>query len=169
MLIEGVDTMVSANDELEKLVDSFGNGLLKYCHSVLLDYHEAQDVVQTVFSAAFTALGKGYDVNGAWLYRSGYNLCIDILRRKKLQRFFSFTREEPRCNDEYFISDEVSEILKVLSPKDRALVYSRTVEGKSYEQLEAIYKTKASTLRQRYTRAKKKLADSMKEGGKNEA
>ena len=156
--------MVSANDELEMLVESFGNGLLKYCHSILLDYHEAQDAVQTVFSSAFTALGRGREVNGAWLYRSGYNLCIDILRRKKLQKFFSFTREATAHHDEYFISDEVSKILKTLPPKDRALVYSRAVEGKSYEQLEAIYNTKAATLRQRYTRAKKKLADTMKEG-----
>jgi RNA polymerase sigma-70 factor (ECF subfamily) len=156
---EGSSAIVSANDELERLVADFGDGVLKYCHSILLDYHEAQDVVQSVFVAAFNALGKGSEISGSWLYRSGYNLCIDILRRKKFARFFSFTREEPTYNDTYFMSDEVAEMLKTLSPKDRALVFSRAVEGKSYEQLEAIYGIKANALRQRYARAKKKLME----------
>jgi RNA polymerase sigma-70 factor (ECF subfamily) len=163
MLTEGTHTIVSANEKLEKIVELFGAGVLKYCHSILLDYHEAQDVAQTIFASAFTALGKGKEISSAWLYRSGYNMCIDILRRKKFQRFFSLRQVEPVYNDEYFMSDEVSEILKILPPKDRALVFSRAVEGKSYEQLEAIYGIKAATLRQRYTRAKKKLSEVLKD------
>jgi RNA polymerase sigma-70 factor (ECF subfamily) len=147
----------SASDELERLVADFGDGVLRYCHSILLDYHEAQDVVQSVFVSAFSVLGKGREVNSAWLYRSGYNLCIDILRRKKFARFFTY--EEPTHSDTYFMSDRVAEILRILPPKDRALVFSRAVEGKSYEQMEKIYGCKAETLRQRYARAKKKLLE----------
>ncbi|MCL1844265.1 MAG: sigma-70 family RNA polymerase sigma factor [Defluviitaleaceae bacterium] len=153
-----------AENELENLVSAYGDGLLRYCHGILLDYYEAQDVVQNVFTAAYKALVKYNEIQSAWLYRASYNLCIDILRRKKLQSFFSLTRKEESYTEQYFIGDEVNNILQTLPPKDRALVYSRAVEGHSFEQLEAIYGKSAAALRKQYSRAKKKLVEAL-EGG----
>jgi len=155
----------SAERELENLINAHGTAVLKYCHSILMDYYEAQDVVQSVYTTALTALRRGKEINSSWLYKAGYNLCIDILRRKKLQRIFSITKEEPAYTENYFIGEEVNTILQKLPPKDRALVYSRAVECKSFEELQQIYGKKAATLRKRYERAKKKLAEELEQGG----
>ncbi|MCL1862983.1 MAG: hypothetical protein FWF78_05415 [Defluviitaleaceae bacterium] len=39
---------LSPTQELESLANRYGDAVLKYCHSILLDYHEAQDVVQSI-------------------------------------------------------------------------------------------------------------------------
>ena len=78
---------------------------------------------------------------------------------------FSIVNKEPAYTETYFISEEVNQILQKVRPKDRALVYSRAVEGKSFDDLQEIYSTNATTLRKRYERAKKKLAMELNKGG----
>ena len=150
--------------QLEELISAHGSGLLRYCHSILLDYHEAQDVVQSTFIKAYTKIstahaGKTY---GAWLYRVAYTGCIDILRRRKFTSLFT-SKKENVYTQEYFISENVWSMLSQLSPRDRALVFSHTVEGYEFSQLEAVYGASAQTLRKRYERAKNKLAKLIKE------
>ncbi|MCL2388591.1 MAG: sigma-70 family RNA polymerase sigma factor [Defluviitaleaceae bacterium] len=164
MLSAEIRTATEAERELERLVEHYGNGLLKYTHSVLLDYHEAQDVVQSTFVMAFAALNRNAQIHSSWLYKSAYNKCIDILRRKRLQRLFLSRQQEESYTPDYFISENVEQILHRLNPKDRALVYSRAVEGLSYEQLSEIYGKGTAALRKQYERAKKKLLENS-EGG----
>ena len=160
---------INAEYKLETMIASYGDGLLRYCHSILLDYHEAQDVVQSTFIKAYAkiSLPNTAETHGAWLYRTAYTACIDIIRRKKLQNLF-FVRnsvQEATTTPEYFISDNVNSILSQLPPKDRALVYSRAVEGLDYRELVAVYGTNAANLRKRYERAKNKLAKALETSG----
>ena len=147
--------------QLERLITVHGDKLLRYCHSILLDYHEAQDVVQATFIKAYAKVIKNAGItHGAWLYRAAYTGCMDILRRKKIQNLF-FGEKEDAYTQEYFISDNVRRILSQLPPKDRALVFSRAVEGFEFSDLEAVYGASAQTLRKRYERARGKLAKQM--------
>ena len=155
--------------QLERLISIHGDGLLRYCHSILLDYYEAQDVVQSTFIKAYAKVSASNATitHGAWLYRTAYTNCIDILRRKKFQSLFFGTKEkeESAYTQEYFISDNVNQILSKLSPKDRALVFSRAVEGFEFSELEPVYGASAQTLRKRYERARNKLAKLMHKEG----
>ena len=159
-------TDTPAEIKLERLVSTHGDGLLRYCHSILLDYHEAQDVVQTTFIKTFAKLSEpnASATHGSWLYRIAYTNCIDIIRRKKLQRLFARTEKETTYTPEYFMSENVNRILAKLPPKERALVYSRAVEGLDYHELENIYGASAQTLRKRYERARSKLLKIMHKG-----
>lgn len=65
-------------------------------------------------------------------------------------------------NDSY-ISEELKEALLKISPKDRALIFSRVFDNKQYSELEMIYNTSSQSLRKRYERAKKKLANILRE------
>lgn len=153
---------------LERLISAHGDKLLRYCHSILLDYHEAQDVVQATFIKAYAKVSarNAGATHGAWLYRAAYTGCMDILRRKKIQRlFFGEKAEEGVYTQEYFISDSVKQTLLQLSPKDRALVFSRAVEGYDFSDLETVYGVSAQTLRKRYERARRKLAKIILEEG----
>ena len=159
--------------DLEQSVIIHGNAILRYCHLLLGDYHEAQDVAQTTFLRAFYSPGgRRYSVDNISpiLYKIAYNCSMDILRRRK--RFFNFLEREKHTAPQAYtmptddgMSEEVSAALDVLSPKDRALVISRLVDGMDYDALSQIYNTSAATLRKRYERAKKKLADALRAQG----
>ena len=151
---------------LETMADAHGKQILRYCSGILRDYHEAQDVVQDTF---IKALIKKSSIKGElapWLYRTAYNKCIDILRRRKWLCFF--TEEQSHTagyNVEDSMGEEIRAALGVLSPEDRALVISRAMDDLDYEQLALIYGASPPTLRKRYERAKKKLASALREQG----
>lgn len=151
--------------ELAAMADANGKQILRYCCALLRDYHEAQDVVQTTFLKALKANIKSDLV--PWLYRTAYNHCVDILRKRKW-RLFTFV-EERDCTESYEMEDgmsnEIREALGVLSPKERALVVSRALDDLDYEQLSRVFGASPATLRKRYERAKKKLAQALREQG----
>ena len=157
--------------ELRCAIDLYGQSLLRYCHNILCDYFEAQDVVQITFIKAYNkrrSFKSGTSLS-AWLYRIAYTTCIDSLRKKKLLFFMSQTNTElmhfmHQINvDSKFISDDLKVALLALSPAERALVFSRVIDEKSYADLETIYHVSATTLRKRYERAKTKLSNALKE------
>lgn len=148
-------------EELNGAVKQYGQPLLRYCHHILCDYHEAQDAVQTTFLKAW---GHRADFRmgtslSAWLYRLAYTTCMDILRRRRRQ-LFAAPRPGP---DSDYIGPELRAALGKLKPQERALVFGRVVEEKSYEELSAIYGKSAATLRKRYERARHKLAEALRE------
>jgi len=67
------------------------------------------------------------------------------------------------------MAEEIKAALGKLSPQDRALVISRLLDDMDYEQLSEIYNASAATLRKRYERAKKKLAQALREQGLEDA
>ena len=71
--------------ELEIVMELYGHALLKYCHNIICDYHEAQDAVQITFIKAYEKRSTfNADMNlYTWLHKIAYNTCIDILRHKK--------------------------------------------------------------------------------------
>ena len=103
--------------ELDDLIAQFGQPLLRYCHHILCDYHEAQDAVQTTFLKAW----------------------------------------------EHYIGPELRTALGKLTHQERGLVFGRVMEERSYDELAEIYGVGAATLRKRYERARKKLAQLLTE------
>lgn len=147
--------------ELNKAMELYGHQLLRYCHNILCDYADAQDAVQETFIKSYYKR-KQFRENismQAWLYRIAYTTCIDILRYRKLRSLLPhrFRANDGNSGKEY-MSDEMKAALTALSPKDRALVFSRVIDEKSYGELELIYNSSSAALRKRYERARKKLA-----------
>lgn len=141
-------------EALVAAIRQYGQGLLRYCHHILCDYHEAQDAVQITFCKAWerrTRCRTG--ALPAWLYRMAYTTCVDILRQRKRWRPLP-----PAPEDTDYIGPELRAALEALSPEERGLVFGRVMEGRSYEELSGIYGKSAATLRKRYERARKKLA-----------
>lgn len=127
----------------------YGQPLLRYCHHILCDYHEAQDAVQTTFIKAYDnhkRFRPGTSLS-AWLYRLAYTTCVDMLRRRKHQ----LLTPPPVAEDPDYIGEDLR----------RALVYGRVIEQRSFDALAVIYGKPAATLRKRYERARKKLAQAL--------
>ena len=57
------------------------------------------------------------------------------------------------------MGDDILYALRLLKPQDRALLYARIIGGYDYEELSQQMNKSPATLRKRYERAKKKLAN----------
>ena len=109
-------------EAFSRVVEAYGQELLRYCHHILCDYQEAQDAVQTAFLKAWerwdrTPAGEGLR---PWLYRICYTGCMDILRRRK--RGQNAFREPPREPD--YMGPELRQALGMLTAQERGLVLS---------------------------------------------
>lgn len=159
---EDLDKSFSKGGEevLEYAMELYGQPILRYCHNILCDYEDGKDAVQITFMKAYSnrqAFKEGTKFS-AWLYRIAYTTCMDILRKRRWNIFQSL----PRVNEEY-ISEALQQSLLTLSGLERALLFSRVIDKKSYVELEEIYHVSASTLRKRYERVKNKLAKQLKQ------
>ena len=142
---------------LEAVIGRYGQALLRYCHHILCDYHEAQDAVQDALLRAWSRRNRfraGTNLE-AWLYKLAYHACIDLLRQRRRQLFgpSPAVRTQPRLHRAGAAGGPVRP-----HAGERGLVFGRVMEGRSYEELSQIYGPSAAALRKRYERARKKLA-----------
>ena len=151
---------------LEIIINQYSSALLRYCHSILCDYHEAQDAVQVSFIKAYQNRDKfkGGDKDLLnFLYKIAYNTCVDIIRkRRSILELLKNERVKPSKPCEY-IPENLRNALNLLSELDRAVVYGHAVEELKFEELAKIHGKSAASLRKRYERARKKLSEVLKE------
>lgn len=155
-------------ETLEMIINTHSPALLRYCHSILCDYHEAQDVIQITFIKAWQGKNKftGDDKDLLdFLYKIAYNSCIDSIRRRN-QRQKNIIEESAQSNQDY-IPENIKAALMLLSPLDRAVTYSHAVDGMPFAQLAKVYGKTAASLRKRYERARKKLSKLLSEDYQN--
>ena len=156
---------MQTEQDLEKLVHTHTAALLRYCTGLLGSEADAQDAVQQTFIKAWqnrhTLRRDGTDNERAWLYRIAYRTALDMLRAAR--RAAVYPTPEPLEQDPG-ISEELRSALDTLKPLDRALVLERVLDGLDYKTLAQIHARPAGYLRTRYNRAKKQLAERLKEG-----
>ena len=155
--------------ELEEIINIYGKKLLRYATSILCNYQDAEDIVQSVFISAYQNRSSfGGKHLSAWLYKITYNHCINHLKKRKLLFFSEIIGLREKTIDSFnedIISDNVLNALKQLKAKDRALVYGRIINEQSYEELSEIFGSSPATLRKQYERAKKKLFEYLSADG----
>jgi RNA polymerase sigma-70 factor (ECF subfamily) len=69
-----------------ELVNMYKDKLHRLAYRMLHDRYDSEDVVQETFMRVYMNLNH-YDENqkfSTWIYRIGKNLCIDLLRKKKV-------------------------------------------------------------------------------------
>ena len=153
--------------DIETLMNTYSQKLLRYATSILYNHQDAEDIVQDVFLTAFEQIHrfKGDNIS-PWLYKITYNKSINKLRRDKFLLFGKIPEDSVTLT--YFGEEaEVIKSLKLLKPQDRALVYARVVEGYSYDELAVQMDKTPANLRKRYERAKKKLSETLTERGES--
>lgn len=160
-------TLFPTGDEacLSAAIALYGQPLLRYCHHILCDYHEAQDAAQATFIKAWDR--REHFLGGSlksWLFRLGYTTSIDLLRRKN--RWFAAPPAETAHGNPDYIGAELRAALLSLTPEERALVFGRIMEELSFDALSERHGVAAPTLRKRYERARKKLAQALTHSGK---
>ncbi len=149
---------------------------------ILKDEQLASDAVQECFLKLFLNLKKletaGPDKEAAYLMQMLKNAAFDILRKRKREQVVANWEEETLSYgededslDEILAKTEATELLiselKCLDENERSIIFHRYFNEESFGEIGALLDMKESTVRVRLLRAKKKLAERMreKEGG----
>lgn len=165
---------VGNEEVLDRLISEYSSRLIKYCYSILGNYHDAEDAVQDTFLKLYYRLGKiqNEEAVAAYMYRVAYTIGIDILRNRKrhheLQdRYGRYIEGMPGTYEMDAscgcISEPLYMALMQLKPADRALVHAVAVEQLSYREVSVILQKSEAALRKRYERAMKKVRQYLEE------
>ena len=150
--------ITGGEDQLEDVINLYGEKLLRYATAIVCDYQEAENIVQETFIVAYQNRTTFDGSNlSSWLYKITYNRSLNYLKKRKLFYFAEIHSEVAYSEEDKGISDEVLGALQKLKPKERALVYGRIMEEQSYEELSKLTGSSPAALRKQYQRAKSKL------------
>lgn len=131
---------------------------------MLGDTHEAQDVVQDAFIAAWRGLARfqGDSMFGTWFYRILVNQCLMSRRRRRPDPVASTPELPDNSDPQRIVEDKFRDkalhlAIQELPAEQRAPLVLVTFAGFSYEEAAQILNTSTSTLRGRVARARKAL------------
>jgi len=164
------------------LMNTYGTDIFRFCHSMLNNTSDAQDVLQTVFLQAFKALDKfaGDSTFRTWLYAIARNRCLDHLKKnKRLHARVEFTDDVPEPDpDEVsaksrsntasfdpFLSKVLLDCMEKLSGPVRSAILMRFQSEHSYEEAANVLQEKAGTLQARVARALPTLRKCIEDNG----
>ena len=119
--------------------------LTGYCAAVV-GPADAEDAVQEAYFRLWKNLGKlpNEAAARAYLYRTAYRVCVDLLRERK-----RFPIPEIPAGEPDRLSEETAAALARLSPEDRAVVYGRVVDECGYGELAERFGTSGAWARKR--------------------
>ena len=164
-LVERLRQPESCRAAFADVMRTYGPPLYHQIRRIVQTHEDADDLLQNTFIKAWqnrhTLRCDGTDNERAWLYRIAYRTALDMLRAAR--RAAAYPTPEPLEQDPG-ISEELHSALDTLKPLDRALVLERVLDGLDYKTLAQIHARPAGYLRTRYNRAKKQLAERLKEG-----
>ena len=151
---------------LREFYDGHHDQVRAHLYRLLGPDSELDDVMQTVFARAFTALAefRGNSTISTWLYRitanTTHNLLRQRYRRDRLQlafRWFNVSREAHLSSGHVDVRDEAQRLLQRLHPDLREVFVLYYYEGLTLQEISEVLDKPISTLGDRLTRARKRL------------
>lgn len=159
------------------LYERYADRVFATCARVIGDPHEAADAVQEIFITIHRegATYRGEAAVGTWFFRIATNAAIDRARALDRRRGTPLPDEDAADSPRLGAGIEAPEMLVAkaelrglvqqaigkLSPKLRAIVILRYIEGFSYEEIAQILDTSLGTVKSRLCRAHEALAGSL--------
>ncbi len=146
--------------------------VLRTAFSMLGDEAEAEDALQVVFLKVYQLKEKFKGDEAGfrrWLYRITINLCIDLQRKKRPHLHLEQLQErgyEPAVefsSARLEAKDELSQVLKCLESRQRAVVVLRYLHELSYEEIARTLKIPLGTVKSRLNTAMKILQQKLLE------
>ena len=164
-----------AEQFLERLMDEYGNTVLRMCYLYLKDYQLAEDAVQETFIKAM----KSYESfehkssEKTWLIRIAINCCKNIMRN----RWFKIRQNNPEENaertgndsiDDFLEKDSISAAVMKLQANDRQIIVLHYYQELSVKEIAAVNEKTENTTRQRLKRERSKMRKILTEAGYEE-
>lgn len=160
------DGVILSEMELERLVEQYGDGLLRTCLLYLKDYGLAEDAVQETFLRAFRNYHKfeGRSSEKTWLTAIAINVCRTMLRSPWRRRnvgeeaLLLLQAEDPDLPD-----PTVARAVMHLPGDQRAVVILYYVQEMKIREIAQALEIPQATVSSRLNRARKKLRAELKE------
>ncbi|KJD39590.1 RNA polymerase sigma factor [Paenibacillus polymyxa] len=139
------------------IVKEYQRQIFVYCWRLLGSEQEAEEAVQDIFVNAFEKISKYKPTVGfsSWLYKMAYHYCLNLIRRKNLQRKFKLTlfTSADMTSD----SEPLSRALDQLNAEERNLLVLRIFEEKTFGEIGEIMNKSEDAIKKKYGRTKTKL------------
>ncbi len=154
-----------------ELYEQFASGVYRLCYSLLLNTHDAEDVVQETFVYAFRNLAR-YDANKSafktWLYTIAVSRCRNLYRRQRMLTLdisqllhANLAAPKQETPEAVFTQRSVQEALRdalaKLSPTLREAVVLRYGHGLAYREIAEVMNCPQKTAESRVRLAHKQL------------
>ncbi|MCI8597011.1 MAG: sigma-70 family RNA polymerase sigma factor [Lachnospiraceae bacterium] len=157
---------------LERLMNEYGDTILRTCYLYLRDYQLAEDAVQETFIKAMNSYGsfKHQSSEKTWLIRIAINCCKNIMRNRWFQirqNHFEYHMEEADTNpiDQFIETDSVSAAIMKLNAKDREILVLYYYQDLSVREIAVVIGKTENAIIQRLNRARKRLKKNLVEVG----
>ena len=167
-IIEGCKNN-DANAQMQ-FYDMYCKPVYNCCLRILQKTTEAEDAMQESFLKAFGKIDTIGDApSEAWLRRIAINTSVDVLKKKKKIKFTEPNAGLQIAEDEPYDEEEtdrkvnrVKQAIKLLPDGQRMILTLHLIDGFDYEEISKILNIKQGTARAQFTRARQKLAESLK-------
>ncbi len=164
------------NEEFERVVRNHGSRVHSHAVWMLRDREEARDVSQEALVRLWKHRGEVHEAAAReWLLRTAHRLCIDRARRRAARREVPEGPAESeaadpapdpaRVLDSSRLGSRLESALLGLSPRNRAIVLLREVEGLGYEEVAEALGIPLGTLKAALHRSREKLREALAAAG----
>jgi RNA polymerase sigma-70 factor (ECF subfamily) len=168
LIEESIKGSISAQHQLYKL---YADAMYYTCYQMMNSKEEAEDMLQESFSDAFMKLERfRFDSTfGTWLKRIVVNKCINEIKRKKTDLYFSDSMEiykEHHADEEAEVELSVSAIktaMKHLPEGSRVIFQLYLLEGYDHTEIAEILGVSVSNSKSQYINAKRKIKELLKD------
>jgi RNA polymerase sigma-70 factor (ECF subfamily) len=154
---------------LSELYEVFSEKIFRRCYFLLKDKQLAEDAVHDIFIKILSSV-KGISASitfEAWLNRTVYNHCIDIIRKTKTKNSKDFNENDHSVNnlaeviEEFEINEMLNESLRkkidALNEIDRTILSLFYWEGYSVKEISEIMELSESAIKMRMKRSRDNL------------
>ena len=153
----------------EKLVETYGDALIRFVNTYVRDISTAQDIVQDTLIRGYRQKlqhPKG-SFHPGWLYQVARNLAIDVLRQRKREQPFQDTAQGtadlPVYDRDLTLRMDVEWALNKLRPLDREALWLFYYQEWSIETIAQHYHSTPAVIKGRLYRARRRFRHLWKE------
>ena len=170
------DTYQSAQMVVERLIEDYGQDVLKIAYLYVKDQQLAEDIFQEVFYKVMKNYHKFEHLSSekTWLIRITINTCKDLLRTSWLRRVTTFGTLEEQNQTQYEqpfdmtqseSNNELYEMIMKLPQRYKEVILLFYYEDFSYDKMAKILNIPKGTVQSRLARGREKLKKMMEERG----
>lgn len=162
----------------DEIVSSYQDRIYNVCRYILGNVQNAEDAAQDTFIKAFRNSGN-FEPRASlytWLYRIAVNTCLDHKKRPFFESLFRSSAggeeymlepvSEAPTPERLYESKQTGELLGKalgrLSPKLRAALILKEIEGLSYDEIAEVMEISVGTVKSRISRARDEIRGHMK-------
>ena len=152
-----------SENEIYKAIDHFSDMFRRLCMIHLKNYHDTQDIFQTVFLkyALSSVVFENPQHEKAWFIRVTINACKDLLKNFFRTHVISIDEVSKQLFELSSDNIDILEAVRSLPPKYKNVVYLHYYEGYTAPEIANILHKNVNTIYTYLTRSKKVLYEKL--------